>query len=185
MLKSCVCVSMLFLCLFACGQKGPDWIPVMEQTSTIFLDDQADKALRSLKNVESHLSPDAKVDVQKDIDDLHLTLAHLKYYYLPMLRAREHAYNAYRLYYLKRQDEVKKHLLEIKVLLEEIARRGDETLKGEMEELIDQAFSVEEALRLRPHQTQERFQTLLVKLNLKALRGDLFLDGEDMMGEDN
>ena len=61
------------------------------------------------------------------------------------------------------------------------AVRGDEMLKDEMAGLLDAVAGVEEAVRLRSRRAPERFRGLLVRLNLKALRGELFLHDVNSM----
>ena len=157
----------------------------MEETSTVFLDDQVDRALDALRALDDALPSDVRSRVGTDIQRLHVALTQLQYYYLPMLQAREQAYNAYRFYHLGRADKTREHLHETELLLEGIAGHGDTVLKVEMERLADQVFLVEEALRLRPSLVSGRFRELIRSLNLKALRGGLILNSRDLKGEDN
>jgi hypothetical protein len=168
----------VLLALVGCDRETTDWTPVMEETSTVFLRDQVDKSLEMLEALRARLSVCPDADAREDAARLKTALLHLRHYYLPMVEAREEAYNAYRLYHLKRRSEVGHHLDSARQILEAVASHGGGPMVSEMGRLTGQVLQVGEAVRLGSREAVPRFQQLISSLNLKAMKGDLILNSD-------
>ena len=180
-----VLLAAVYLTLAGCNRETADWTPVMEETSTVFLRDQVDKSLAALSDLRGRLPASLDAEAREDVVRLKTALLHLRYYYLPMVDAREEAYNAYRLYHLKRLPEAGKHLDQTRQILEAVASQGGSSLTVEMGQLLDQVLQVEEAVKLKSRRVLPRFQQLISSLNLKTLKGDLILNQDAVHNRDD
>ena len=104
-------------------------------------------------------------------------LDHLLTYYLPVLDARERAYNAYRHYQLGRSRETERELDEVEAILMEIAETEHSHLLRAMEEPLETLEDARAALHVAPDEATRELRTLSIRLNNLLLRGGLVLNG--------
>lgn len=160
--------------LGACDSRPKGWTPVLEETSTVFLETETARLLDHVRTARDRLATDpAGADVA--LEEAQSTLEELRDYYLPLFQARERAYNAYRFLYLDDEARVLQELDAIEEILGEMADGvrggGLQELQTLGEALADARLAVEAG----PEAGAPALETLARKLNQAALKGDLIL----------
>jgi hypothetical protein len=170
--------SLLFLALLgatgACDFRPEGWTPVLEETSTVFLETETARLLDHVRTARARLATDPP-GAETALAEAQATLEDLRDYYLPLFQARERAYNAYRSLYLDDGARVLVELQRIEEILGAMAERaqggGFQELQALGEALADARIAVEAG----PGEAAPALETLARKLNQAALKGDLIL----------
>lgn len=173
----------LFLGFVVCRltQKTPEkWIPVLEGTSFVYLNDPVDRAVESLqaanRRIESNQLPDAVEELRMAMD----ALSRLQFYFIPMTEIRQLVYDADRLFRLGRLSEAKGKLEQAKTLLRQIAGAEHHSLRKPANELILLLDGLLLTLDEDPDNAAAKFQLVGERVNLMLLKGDLVLSGAGM-----
>jgi chromosome segregation ATPase len=166
----------LFLCLLlAACTAGPDgWTPVLEETSTGFLRTETQAVAL---HVSSALA-DLREDPDKATSELEAAedrLDHLTTYYLPLLAAREHSYNAYRHFYLGEIDKTNRDLDSIEELLMSVSESDPGHLLREMESPLETLETARAALEVDGDKAATALRELATRLDFLLVKGDLVL----------
>lgn len=176
---ACYLSGLVALLSLACQQPPVGWTPLLEQTSTRFLEAETESALESLENAEKSLTQDP-VSSRDHLEEARLSLLRLRDYYLPLLRAREGAYNAYRWYHLGETDRVLSELASIESLVLELDQRRDAPLSRELESVLEDLVQAKSAVTADRADAPELIEKLGSHLNMLELKGGLALHGSDL-----
>lgn len=157
-----------------CESRPEGWTPVLEETSTVFLETETARLLDHVGTARDRLATDP-AGAEAALEEAQSTLEGLRDYYLPLFQARERAYNAYRFLYLDDKARVLEELSAIEGILGEMADGvrggGLQELQTLGEALADARLAVEAG----PEEGAPALETLARKLNQAALKGDLIL----------
>jgi hypothetical protein len=179
MLKHRVLIRVLFLLVmgstWSCRGEPAGWTPVLEETSTAFLETETERVLEDVRSA-LHQIGDEPAQATSHLHQAETSLEHLAYYYLPIFRARESAYNAYRSLYLGDHQRVMRELGHIEDVLEKMV---ETSTGGELQEIESLAEALADA-RLEVEAGDRggllALETLARQLNQAALKGDLILE---------
>jgi len=155
-----------------CERTRQGWEPPLEETSTRFLQTRVDEALRLVNAAREGLGASGGLP-QEQLTAAANTLAWISEYYLPLLEARERAYNAHRLYYYGDEAQTASQLDSIERILDEVAAAGGEGLTRELKEPLDLVAELRAAMKGAPEKVPDLLKALAVRLNLMAVRGGL------------
>ncbi len=166
--------ALAVLAVTGCRQAPKDWIPVMEETSTRFLETETEAVAARVRSAASHLpaNPDGAA---ADLAAAEIGLQHLLTYYLPLLEAREHAYNAYRNFHLGRTAQTARALDDIEAILTTIAEADRGSLLEEMKEPLEDLEDARVELDADSREAATSLQALATRLNFLLLKGGLVL----------
>ena len=171
-------VSLLFLTLLSLAagcEQGPEgWTPVLEETSTVFMELETQRLMGHVQRAIETLESDPQ-GARAELRDAESTLEHLLDYYLPLVDARERAYNAYRRFFLEDEAGVAEDLAEIEEILTEMAENAEGQRLLEIESLGESVATTRMATAAGGGQGQEALESLARRLNQAALKGDLIL----------
>lgn len=162
------------LAIVACSRAPESWTPVLEESSTTFLKTETEAVASRVRSARSHLpgNPEAAT---ADLDAAEDGLDHLLTYYLPLLEARERAYNAYRHFYLGKTEQTVRELGEVEAILIAVADAGHGHLLREMEEPLEKLADARAALEADTGEAEEALRALASRLNFLLLKGGLVL----------
>lgn len=104
-----------------CRPSPPDWIPVLEETSTSFLETGLARNLERVTTARDVVRTDP-AEAEEMLAEAERDLRSLRDVYVPMLEARNLAYNAYRFHHLGREDEA---VAALETIQRTVLRLGD------------------------------------------------------------
>jgi hypothetical protein len=159
---------------WGCQQRQDGWVPVLEETSTTFLETEADRLLDDVRMARSHVATDPS-RAEAALAEAESSLEHLTDYYLPLFQARERAYNAYRSLYLGDRTRLTQELDRIRGLLGEMAEMAQGGRLQEIQALGEALADARLAVQAGPEEGGPALERLARSLNLAALKGDLVL----------
>ncbi len=172
--KAGIAASLMVFTLHGCGGEDEGWAPVLERTSTTFLQTEAERALQQVRLALERIDSE-RSELEEILLSAEMTLEHLSDYYLPLLEARELAYNAYRFHTFGEDARTLDELEQI----EEILLRLQETSGGRLgPELVEPLGTVEQirvALAGTGSGATRLLEDLARRLNQMALKGELIL----------
>jgi hypothetical protein len=157
-----------------CSREPESWIPVLEESSTAFLKTETEAVASRVRSARSQL-PVNPEDAAADLAAAEDGLDHLLTYYLPLLEARERAYNAYRHFYLGKAEETARELDEVEAILMTVAEAGPGHPLRAMEEPLERLEDARVALGVDTGEAAEALQALANRLNYLLLKGRLVL----------
>ncbi|MGD2121123.1 MAG: hypothetical protein PVJ76_05235 [Gemmatimonadota bacterium] len=160
----------------ACQNRPEGWTPVLEETSTVFLEAETQRVLERVRAAreEVRVDPEAAAGTLQEAET---SLEHLLAYYLPLLQARERAYNAYRSFFLQDEGRVTEELRLVENLLETMAETASGVRLHEIQSLAEVLADARMAVESGPDEGQRALEALARALNQAALKGDLILQG--------
>lgn len=168
-------IAALFLMILAGCSRAPEgWAPILEQTSTVFLRIETEKAAASVHRALADLPADPE-QAAVELAEAEDMLDHLLTYYLPILDAREAAYNAYRHHQLGKAYETQRELEEVELILMEIAQAGHGHLLREMEDPLELLEDARAAIDVDSDEATDSLRALATRLNFLLVRGGLVL----------
>lgn len=167
-------MGLMALAASGCSQPPRGWIPVLEETSTSFLRTETEDIATRIQAAKSDLVTDPEA-AAAELEAAEQGLDHLLTYYLPLLEARERAYNAYRHYYLDNVEKTSRELDEVEAILTKIAESGRGHLLREMEEPLETLVDARVALKVDRDEARDSLQSLARQINFLLLRGGLIL----------
>lgn len=175
-----LCLSgLVALGLLACQRPQAPWTPVLEETSTRFLETETGRALESIEQAQGVLAQDA-ASARRHLDTARSSLLRLRDYYLPLLKARGSAYNAYRWLHMGDERRVLRELATIESLLLKINQRGHPHISRELEPVLEIVVKTEAAVTAGRGDAAELIETLASHINMLQLKGDLALHGSEL-----
>ena len=161
---------------WACQDRPEGWTPVLEETSTAFLETETERVLERVRTAREQITSDP-AGAEGALQDAERSLEHLMAYYLPLLQARERAYNAYRSFHLDDHARVARELGEIESLLEVMANHASGVRLQEIQTLAEALADAQVAVESSPAEARPALESLARALNQAALKGDLVLQG--------
>lgn len=167
--------GLTLLALAGCNRAPAGWTPVLEETSTTSLRTETEDVASRVRLAQANLLADpekAAAELAKADD----SLDHLLTYYLPVLDARERAYNAYRHYQLGKIKQTERELGEVETILMGIAESGDGRLLLAMEEPLESLEDAQAALGVDSKEATKALRALAIRLNFLLVRGRLVLN---------
>ncbi len=175
-----IIVAGLLLVLFgpalACENRPKGWTPVLEETSTVFLEAETQRVLERVRAAREEVMVDP-AEAEGTLRDAEISLEHLLAYYLPLLQARGRAYHAYRSFFLQDQGRVAEDLGLIENILETMAETASGVRLHEIQSLAEVLADARMAVESGPVEGQQALEALARALNQAALKGDLILQG--------
>lgn len=169
--------ALVALCgLGGCRKEPEGWIPVLEQTSTDFLQNHTGRALDEVRQARRLLpaEPDRAIEA---LDQADVVLEELLGFYLPIFEARELTYNAYRELYLGRRAESERALGDVEGILHQVAKRDSRYYRA-VEGPLEHAEKAKLSLEAGSAEARETLNALANELNFIVLKGDLVLTEE-------
>lgn len=160
----------------ACGRAPEGWTPVLEETSTTFLKTDTEAVAEHVRAAKALLPPEAE-EAAAELAEAQVGLDHLLDYYLPLLEARERAYNAYRHFHLGESDQTLQELEAVESILTAVGASGDGRLLHEVEEPLEQIEDARAALGVDAELASKAIQELATRLNFLLVKGGLVLAG--------
>lgn len=157
-----------------CENRPTGWTPVLEETSTAFLETETERLLEHVRAALESLDQDPG-RARSELSQAESSLEHLKDYYLPLFKAREMAYNAYRSLYLGDEARVHAELDGVEAILDAMAERAEGGRLQEIQSLGESLADARLALEADPEEGAPALETLARTLNQAALKGDLIL----------
>lgn len=157
-----------------CQREPEGWTPVLEETSTAFLETEMGRLLDHVRGARGALGTDP-AEVDRSLSEAEASLEHLTDYYIPLFQARERAYNAYRSLYLQDDVRVRDELGKIEEVLDTMAEGAQGARLAELQSLAELLASARLAVEAGPGEGATALETLARSLNLAALKGDLVL----------
>lgn len=162
------------LLLVGCGSAPDGWTPVMEETSTTFLRTETQAVASEISQAKADLLADPE-KAAKELAAAEDRLDHLLTYYLPLLEAREYAYNAYRHHILGDSAQTARELAHVESILIAVAESGHGHLLREMEEPLEALEDARVELRADGREAAKSLKYLATRLNFLLLKGGLVL----------
>ena len=162
----------LLLVLNGCKQPHPGWEPPLEETSTRFLQDEVGEALELIRNarVDVHVDP---AQAEGQLVKASRALERVSIFYLPLLEAREHAYDAHRLVYFNQKNRARTHIEAVESILDTMAEKGGPRILPALEEPLGLASEAKAAIMAKSDRAPDHIKSLARKLNYMAWRGEL------------
>lgn len=159
--------------LVGCREEPEGWTPVLEQTSTTFLQTHTERALEMTRAARRSL-PDEPERAIAELDEVSGVLEELLEFYLPIFEARELTYNAYRELYLGRPRESGRILDEVESILGQVAKRDPRYYRA-VETPLEHVEKAQLALDVGSPEARDALNTLASELNFLVLKGELVL----------
>ena len=156
----------------ACTDSPEGWTPVLEETSTSFLSTETERALERVRDALSAMEADPAA-AEASLRDAERALVHLQSFYLPLLGAREQAYNAYRHLFLGEPERVVEELEGIEETLAAMAGTAEENLLTELESLAGVVADARMAAMASRDEAAPKLLELARRLDMALVKGDV------------
>ena len=166
--------GVLLLALVGCSPRPEGWTPVFEQTSTTFLQTEIEYVASKLDVAKAELRAEHET-ASLAIEQAQDSVQHLLTYYLPLLEARERAYNAYRHFILDERARTTEDLDQVETILMHVAESGHGHLLREMARPLERLEDARVALDVNADEASKELETLAAELNFLLLKGGLVL----------
>ena len=164
--------NLLVISLVGCGgTAAPAKVPP-ELTSTRALTAEAEQAVEAVRQARSQIES-LPEDAEQAFARAEAAVLRLSTYYLPLLEARELAYNAYRAHALGDEGLCKSELDRTEEALMGVAEGLGEPLAEELQGSLEALTDARIALAGAPEQASDRLEGLLERLNLIIVKGEL------------
>ena len=159
-------------------QKAPEpWIPVLEGTSFVYLNDPVTRVNKAVQAAKERVESNQLLEAGEDLKRAMESISQLQFYFIPMTETRQLVYDADRLFFLGRIPEAKDKLSQAKEFQRGIGDAEHHRLRKPADELFllldDLLLTIDEA----PRDAPAKFLLAGNRVNLMLLRGDLVLTG--------
>ena len=159
---------------WGCDRPPDVWTPVLEETSTAFLDTETARALDGVQEGLAYLQSDPS-QAASSLERAEQSLEYLRDFYLPLFRARERAYNAYRYFKLGEDPKVDRELRLIEETLGSMAEAASGGPNKEIQELAELAATARIASKSGPKEAGPALEALARRLEQVVVKGDLVI----------
>ena len=166
--------TVLISTLTGCDRPPEGWTPVLEQTSTAFLRTEIEAVAARTRAARNAIASDPD-RASAELDAADGLLDNLLSYYLPLLEARESAYNAYRHYYLGDPAQTTVELDKVETVLIEVAKSHSGRLLGEVDDPLEKLEDARAALGANSEEAPQALEALASRLNFLIIKGGLIL----------
>ena len=160
--------------LLGCERVPDDWSPVLEETSTTFLETETARALERIQEVEDHLQSDPG-RAEAALGEAKMALVYLRDFYLPLFQARERAYNAYRYHRLGEGARVDRELELIEETLGSMAETAGGGPNAELQALAELVAAARIAAKGSPAEAESALEALARRFEQVVVKGDLIV----------
>ena len=167
-------LGILLLGVGGCMQSAQEWEPPLEETSTRFLQTEVDEALRLVRSAEGDLRRNPE-RAEVRLDEAARDLERMSKYYLPLLEARERAYDAHRFLYHGKRHRAIEEIEAVEEILDRVAETGGTTLQPVMKEALDLVSEAKAGVMAQSANAPEVIKSLAIKLNYMAQKSRLEL----------
>lgn len=167
-------VGLLALGLSGCAERPEAWSPVLEETSTTFLETETERIRGEVDRALEHL-PSDPAEAEAALIEATRSLGHLQEFYLPLFRARERSYNAYRYFRLGDHGHVVRELEAIEGILASMVDRAEGGPLLELQGLAEAAADARMAVEAGQEEGGTALENLARALNQAVVKGDLIL----------
>jgi hypothetical protein len=157
-----------------CQQPHRGWEPPLEEMSTRFLRNQVEEALDFVHVARQDVRADP-AQLGESLDGAERALERMSKYYLPLLEARDCAYDAHRFLYYGERSRAKTKLATVEGILDSVAEAGGAALQPVLKEPLDLVSEARAAVMAGTDTAPHLIESLTVTLNLLALKGGLDL----------
>jgi hypothetical protein len=159
----------------ACDQPAIDWQPILERSASHALRTEVERAASAVEAAIPIVESNA-TDADVLLREADRSLRHLLDFYLPLMEAREHSYNALLFFNLGKIDRAEEELNLAESRLKTIARVDHGKLLQEMEPPLEDLEDARAAVRADPVIAHELLQSLTTRLNNMVVKGGLIVD---------
>jgi hypothetical protein len=160
--------------LSGCDRPPDAWTPVLEETSTVFLETETDRALNGVQEALANLRTDPE-EAERSLQKAETSLEYLIHFYLPLFQARERAYNAYRYFVLGEEAQVDRELRLIEETLASMAEAAGGGPNRELQSLAEMVAAARIAVRGGPEEAKAALEALARRLEQVVVKGDLII----------
>lgn len=175
--------KLLIVCLFAgiisgceaSQETSKPWIPVLEDTTFVYLSTPVSQALDATTKSLDALDEGDRGESKEALVRAMNLLLELHFYYLPMTEVRQLLYDADRLYYLREVDKAQGKLHGAKRVLVEMASADGPHFQETVNELIAMIDQLIVNIQESSPETLKKFEAVGDRANLMALKGQLIL----------
>ncbi|MFC1660360.1 hypothetical protein ACFL3S_02690 [Gemmatimonadota bacterium] len=178
MKKAMASVRLVLLAVVGLGwgcKQGPEtWSPVLEKTSTAFLETETERAREEVGEALNKLHSDP-AGAEAALRRTARSLDYLKDFYLPLFQAREQAYNAFRFFRLGEHGHVVRELEAIESTLVSMVQAAGGGPLEELQALAEATADARVAVEADPDESVAALENLARKLDQALLKGDLIL----------
>lgn len=178
-------VLLLALGIVQCTPTRKGWRPILEEISTGPLRAEIAKTAEQIGKAREHLKIEADADADADaakadaeLERAEESLRTVLVYYLPLIEARERAYNAYRAFYLDDKDRTASELDEIEKILVEMAGSG-ENLAHKLERPQGMVAAARSGVAGASEDAPARLEKIATELNNLVVKGELVLGPDE------
>jgi hypothetical protein len=165
----------LVLLIWGCDRGPEGWTPVLEETSTVFLETETSRLSGYIETALAHLRTDPG-QAETALREASTTLNHLQGYYLPLFQARERAYNAYRYLFLGDDTRCVEELGKIQEAFEGMVGAVEGGALLELTSLAEMVADARIAALAEPEEAAPMLESLARRLDLVVLKGSLILE---------
>lgn len=156
-----------------CREAPEGWTPVLEMTSTRFLEEETGSALDHLEEARTELEASSR-EVPAGLEEAEEVLTRLRHVYLPAYRARALAYDAYRRHLRGEGGAAAEDLGEIEELLLAVGEGAGPALLGELEELESLTARARLEVEAGSEASTDALRTLAEALERFVVKRDLW-----------
>jgi hypothetical protein len=165
-----VCAGLLLLAACSRQQEVPNELPELNSAGS--LRTEIDRALREVEEAQAGLSREP-VKTRQALDSAAQSLHRIADYYLPVLEARDGAYNAYRLLRLNDKAGAVKEIDVAANTLEKTAEAGGESLSKTIREPLEALGEAKLAVGGDRSNAGQALQRVVYLLNEMIVKGGL------------
>lgn len=158
--------------LWACDRPPTDWTPVLEHTSTTFLETETNRALEAVRSATARIPSDPQ-GAEGELKKAESALQYLRDFYLPLFQGRERAYNAFRYHKLGDTGQVDRELELIEETLASMVVTTGGGPHRELQSLAEDVAAARVAARGSPAEAERALEALARRLDQAVLKGDL------------
>jgi hypothetical protein len=162
--------------LGGCDRPPDHWTPVLEETSTTFLETETNRALDGVQSALADIQTDPG-RAEASLEKAETSLLYLRDFYLPLFQARERSYNAYRYFRLGNGVQVDRELELIEETLRSMVDAAGGAPHREIQELAEAVAAARIAARGEPEEAGAALEALARRLEQVVVKGDLLTGG--------
>lgn len=162
-----------FVALLLSSCQGKEGFPISEEATAVALKPIATAALDEVRAARRS-SETEKAERDEHLQRAESHLRKLTEYYLPLLDARDRAYEAYRLYYL-RPAAVGAELTRIEEILRSIAEARGSRVEASMVDALELVTEARTEIAVDSASASKHLQNLARRLSYMLLKGELIL----------
>ena len=177
-MNACTRSSFLLLAVLlvptGCDRAPDGWTPVLEETSTAYLETELERTLDRVVAARERVRSDPN-RAEELLETAGRGLRGLRDTYVPLLRARASAYNAYRYHFLERRAEAAAALEWIEETVLAVSEGAQGALLAELEEIDELVADARVELQAGSPGAADALRALATALDDFVAKSDLFL----------